>query len=185
MGKNSNLRDRTACVILDAAGEVLSEFGNEANMNQVADTAGVGRATLYRYFPSREALLKAMSQRVVENVGKRLEEANLEEVSFEEAIHRITRAILGLSFPSGALIEEGIGFEPVEAKRLIMDPICKVFEKGAEQGAIRSEFSLELLSQLFIKFLRGGSLLVSKRISNMEDTAFAISSLFLDGVRNK
>ena len=49
--------DRTAAAILDAAAHVLSEHGSGANLADVAAAAGVSRATLYRYYPDRDALL--------------------------------------------------------------------------------------------------------------------------------
>ena len=52
--------DRTAAAILDAAAHVFSEQGTAANLADVAAAAGVSRATLYRYYPNREALLKAL-----------------------------------------------------------------------------------------------------------------------------
>src|SRR2546426_519468 len=52
--------DRTAAAILDAAAHALSEHGSNANMADVAGAAGVSRATLYRYYPDREALLDVL-----------------------------------------------------------------------------------------------------------------------------
>lgn len=46
--------------LLDAAATVLSQKP-AASLNEIAQAAGVGRATLYRYFPSREALLRELT----------------------------------------------------------------------------------------------------------------------------
>ncbi len=43
--------------ILDAAKAVFAEFGAEAQMDDVARSAGVGVGTVYRHFPTKEALL--------------------------------------------------------------------------------------------------------------------------------
>ena len=40
-------------IALDAGLELLAE-GREVTMDQVADRAGIGRATLYRHFATRE-----------------------------------------------------------------------------------------------------------------------------------
>src|SRR4051794_22930942 len=45
--------------ILAAAREVFAEDGLDASMNEVARRAGVGVATLFRRFPTREALIAA------------------------------------------------------------------------------------------------------------------------------
>jgi AcrR family transcriptional regulator len=50
-------------LILDAADEVFSESGVTASLDLVVERAGVGRATLYRNFPSRGALMEALLSR--------------------------------------------------------------------------------------------------------------------------
>ena len=46
--------------LLTAAREVVTEQGAEASLRDVARRAGVGLGTLYRHFPTREALLEAL-----------------------------------------------------------------------------------------------------------------------------
>jgi AcrR family transcriptional regulator len=46
--------------LLAAAGEAFLRHGVDASLNDIARRAGVGPATLYRHFPSREALLEAL-----------------------------------------------------------------------------------------------------------------------------
>ena len=46
--------------MLDAAAEVFHEHGLGAGLEDVARRAGVGVGTVYRRFPSREALLEAL-----------------------------------------------------------------------------------------------------------------------------
>jgi AcrR family transcriptional regulator len=44
-------------LVLEAAREVISEFGTDASMELVASRAGVGVGTVYRRFPNKEALV--------------------------------------------------------------------------------------------------------------------------------
>lgn len=46
--------------LLAIAGDLLSSGGAEASLRDIARTAGVGLGTLYRHFPTREALLEAL-----------------------------------------------------------------------------------------------------------------------------
>ena len=45
--------------VLDVAAHVFARDGADASMNQIAREAGVGAATLFRHFPTREALIEA------------------------------------------------------------------------------------------------------------------------------
>ena len=49
-------RDR----ILAVAGKAFSEVGAHVPLDDIARSAGIGNATLYRHFPSRDVLLKAV-----------------------------------------------------------------------------------------------------------------------------
>jgi AcrR family transcriptional regulator len=46
--------------LLDVARVVVAEQGADASLRDIARRAGVGLGTLYRHFPSREALLEAL-----------------------------------------------------------------------------------------------------------------------------
>ena len=55
--------------VLEAAKAVFSAGGSEASLEAVARQAGVGIGTLYRHFPTREALYEAVYRREVEQLG--------------------------------------------------------------------------------------------------------------------
>ncbi len=62
-------RDR----IVDVAREVFREKGYDAPLDEVARRAGVGAGTLYRHFPTRDALLDAIMQSWVDRVNEATE----------------------------------------------------------------------------------------------------------------
>src|SRR5262249_47317012 len=55
--------------VLEAAKAVFSAGGADASLEAVARRAGVGIGTLYRHFPTREALFEAVYRREVEQLG--------------------------------------------------------------------------------------------------------------------
>src|ERR671934_831261 len=71
------LQERVAAAILEAAARLLATGGEQASMNDVAAAAGVARATLYRYFPSRQVLLDELAQLAVADASAGLAGAGL------------------------------------------------------------------------------------------------------------
>jgi AcrR family transcriptional regulator len=61
--------------LLVAAGQVFEEKGLEASVADVARAAGVGMGTLYRRFPSKDALIEALVSQVLEATIAMAEEA--------------------------------------------------------------------------------------------------------------
>src|SRR5215471_17242424 len=58
-------RDR----ILQVAKEAFTRAGANASLDEIAKQAGVGPGTLYRHFPTREALLEAVYRSEVEKLA--------------------------------------------------------------------------------------------------------------------
>jgi AcrR family transcriptional regulator len=65
-------------------------------MADIAAAAETTRATLYRYFPGRESLIRALEAVANEEAGSRLAEANLDQVPVEEGLARATRALVSV-----------------------------------------------------------------------------------------
>jgi len=57
--------------ILEAARDVFAEEGLEASVADVAQRAGVGTATIFRRFPTKDDLVAAMLERRLESVVAR------------------------------------------------------------------------------------------------------------------
>jgi AcrR family transcriptional regulator len=52
--------------LVDTARAVFAEFGTQAPLDEIARRAGIGNATLYRHFPTRDDLLVAVYAEEVE-----------------------------------------------------------------------------------------------------------------------
>jgi AcrR family transcriptional regulator len=65
-------------LVLEAAKTVFSAGGAEASLEAVARTAGVGIGTLYRHFPTREALFEAVYRREVDHLADLAEQLKRE-----------------------------------------------------------------------------------------------------------
>src|SRR5882724_3525916 len=58
-------RDR----VLEVAKKAFTRSGADASLDDIAKQAGVGAGTLYRHFPSREALIEAVYRSEVEKLA--------------------------------------------------------------------------------------------------------------------
>jgi AcrR family transcriptional regulator len=77
--------------VLEAAKTVFSAGGPDASLEAVAKRAGVGIGTLYRHFPTREALFEAVYRREVEQLGELAEQLKSEAAPVE-ALRRWLRS---------------------------------------------------------------------------------------------
>ena len=77
--------------VLEAAKAVFSAGGPDASLEAVARHAGVGIGTLYRHFPTREALFEAVYRREVEQLAELAEQLKA-AVSPVEALRHWLRA---------------------------------------------------------------------------------------------
>ena len=55
--------------LLEVAGQAFSRFGANTSLDDIATEAGVGPGTLYRHFPTREALLEAVYRSEMEKLA--------------------------------------------------------------------------------------------------------------------
>lgn len=55
--------------ILEVAKEAFTRFGADASLDEIARQAGVGPGTLYRHFPTRDALIEAVYRSEVEKLA--------------------------------------------------------------------------------------------------------------------
>ena len=77
--------------VLEAAKAVFSAGGPDASLEAVARRAGVGIGTLYRHFPTREALFEAVYRREVQQLGE-LAEQLTSEAAPVDALRRWLRS---------------------------------------------------------------------------------------------
>lgn len=150
-------------------------------MSEVASAAGVARGTVYRYFQGREALLDALGRVAVEEAGRGLAAARLDEVAIEEAFARAVRALVLVGDYFVVLARERASVERGEFERRVGGVLRALLERGRALGEIRTDvpvgWLVEALIGVIVSVLGAGS------TAGVEDKVDAITSLFLDGAR--
>jgi TetR/AcrR family transcriptional repressor of mexCD-oprJ operon len=147
-------------------------------MADVAAAVGIARGTLYRYFPTREALLQALEAAANEEAGRRLAEANLDEVPVDEALARASRALVAVGEHFIVLLRERRPPEPGFAA-----PLAALLERGRAGGRIRSDVPVPTLVESLLVLI--GACVRTGRATGMgsEDISSTALRLFLSGAR--
>jgi len=94
-------------VIIDAANEQFKKTGfASANINSIAQAAGVSTKTLYRLFPAKDDLFSAVVERKIELFLTGIDERSLEGLSLREGLERLLIAYgrLTLSLDTIAIV---------------------------------------------------------------------------------
>src|SRR5437868_12377772 len=89
--------------LVAAARGVFAEDGTSAPLEDVAERAGVGIGTLYRHFPTRQALLEAVYASEVEAIAQAA--ADLADLEPWDALTRWLRQYVGFAATKRALTE--------------------------------------------------------------------------------
>jgi TetR/AcrR family transcriptional regulator, mexCD-oprJ operon repressor len=183
MTQGHQVRDHINLAILEAAASVIGDQGESASMTEVAEAAGISRATLYRYFASREDLLRALSAAAIEDARLRLVAADLESVPVPEAVARLARAMVGSAVNSSVILAEPQYIDKSEAELKIGVPIRALLQRGMDDGTLRNDLPLELLGRLWGGLLAGAVHSMNQHNLDMgvEGVSAAVADMFLRG----
>jgi TetR/AcrR family transcriptional repressor of mexCD-oprJ operon len=177
------MQQRVATAILDAAARVLATHGGRASMNDVAAEAGVARATLYRYFPNRQALLDELADVAVADAGARLVAARIDELPVEEAVPRAVRAMVDVGASFVVLVRTQARGDQERFEASIVSPLSALFARAQSAGHLRDDVPSEWLTGFLVDVVMG--VLESARELGRDDTIALVTSLFFDGARRR
>ena len=173
------LQQRIADAIVQAAARTLARGGDRASMNDVATEAGVARATLYRYFPSRQALVEEVGRLAASDAGTRLLSARLGEVSVEEGVTRAVRALVEVGDLFIVLARERVRPDPDVFESSLGATLRGLVERGQRMGSIRHDVPSSWLTESLVGLVV--SVLSVSPSMGREDTIAIATSLFLEG----
>jgi len=112
----------------------------EASMERVAQAAGVGRATVYRHFASREHLVRAIHDRALQDARDAVLQTRPEEGPADEALERVVAAILRVGDRYRLLRQVPPGDTELQARaEEVGVPMIQLIERGQKDGEFRTD----------------------------------------------
>lgn len=128
---------RNRGALLDAAAEVLAA-SPAASLAEVATRAGLGRATLYRHFPSREALLAALRDEALVRAQAALDTLDLDGCDTREGLRRMARALVPLGMRFRILVTESaeVDADFLAARDATLAPLRQLIVRGVQTGEL-------------------------------------------------
>lgn len=188
-------RQQKRRVILDAAAGEIARFGyDRANINTIAERAGIGRGTIYLYFASKDEILDAL----LDTIGSLIDDTVRRCIELDAPWRERLRA-LSQSFV--ALAEQHRDFFRVHVSALhgvnrdIGEPMARwlltstehlavAFQQAMDQGMILP-MPAETLAILVLSALESLALLpdmLQRRSPGYEDRAETLASLLWRGM---
>ncbi len=137
-------RDR----VLQAARSAFGAEGSDVSLDEIARRAGVGAGTVYRHFPTKEALFEAV---VVDRIGELVDEARA--LSDDPDPGRAFSSFVELLAREGALkrdlveafAHDGIHLKLGEAPivRALIGVLAELLRRAQRSGAVRRDISVD------------------------------------------
>lgn len=138
--RSDALRSRDA--ILAGAREVLAEDGF-AGLDVIAERAGVHRATLYRHYPTREALIAALYEAYLDDAEVVMLAANPEAEDLLAEIEALTRRVFEVNLDWRAFAWAPVYTLETQTRRAAMSLMSfRLFEAAHAAGVLRADLTV-------------------------------------------
>jgi AcrR family transcriptional regulator len=144
--------ERNRRLVLDAAVEVFAERGLDAGVAEVARRAGVGSATVFRRFPTKEDLILAVIEERVEEF-RRIAEEGLADPDPWRGLVRLMEAFSQVQARDRGLVEAAatsLTGDPRlhELHHRVLDLLERVVARAHDAGVLRLDVTAEDLPLL-------------------------------------
>jgi AcrR family transcriptional regulator len=155
--------------ILDTTATLVAERGLlSVTMSRIAEQTGIGRATLYKYYPDVEAILLAWHERQVDEHLAQLAELRAEAGNAEERLVVVLEAYALIMHESHGRHDRHLAAflhrdqQVARAQRRLREMIRDLLSEAAESGQLRTDVAPDELATYCLHALTAASSLPSK-----------------------
>ncbi len=140
---------KTEQAIYEAGFTLLSRKPG-ASMSEVAEEAGVGRATLHRYFASRSDLVTALARLAIVELDAAVDSATAGATSHGEALRLSMQAVIPLAHRHMFLMQEEIPDPEIQAAfAKDMQELRQIIDAAKAEGALRLDLPTEWVAHAY------------------------------------
>lgn len=169
-------------LLLQAAAAVFSAGGPDASLEAVAKRAGVGIATLYRHFPTREALFEAVYRHEVDHLSELAEQLLVEAEPVDAVrgwLHANVQVVATKKGMLAALALAAHGSSELYAYSFdrMNKAVGMLLDRAVAAGEIRSDITSENLLRALV-----GMCYTHDR-PGWQATTLHLVDIFVDGLR--
>lgn len=143
--------------LLDAARELIVERGAQVPLEDVARRAGVGIATLYRRFPDREALLRAVVLDALRRTHEAAQAAREDADAFEALATYLRRALelrVSAVMPQVLDLLDPGDAEITEARDASADAVAALVDAAHESGGLPGDVTFLDVGMMLVRIAR-------------------------------
>ena len=175
---------RNRQLLIDAAKAGFSGVGLDVSLEEIARRAGVGIGTLYRHFPTREAVVEAVYRREVEQLAQAVPRL-LQTSPAGEALHKwmhlfvdyiATKRIIAPSLAAAAARKSTLHATSAE---LITSAISTLVKRAIAGGDVRQDIDPSDLLRAMVGVSYGNP------DAGWEASARRLIDILMDGLRRK
>jgi AcrR family transcriptional regulator len=168
--------------VLESAKAVFSAGGPEASLEAVAKRAGVGIGTLYRHFPTREALFEAVYRREVEQLAGLAEQLKGDSAPVEALRRWLRSNVEFVATKKGMSAALALAaHKPSELTAYSFGRLAKavgaLLDRAVASGEIRSDISAEDVLRALI------GMCYMHDQPGWQSTVLRLVDVFVDGLR--
>ena len=168
--------------LLAAAVELFAERGTEGSLEEVAKRAGVGIGTLYRHFPTRDALVEAAYRNEVAQLRAAADEL-LAELPPDAALEAWMRRFVDYGSAKRGMrdalqsIAGGSATLFADTRSQVTEAVAVLLRAGAKAGTLRSDVEPEDVLRAM------GAIWTMPDGDDFPEQAMRVLGLVLDGLR--
>jgi AcrR family transcriptional regulator len=170
--------------LIEAAKAAFAEVGLNVSLEEIARRAGVGIGTLYRHFPTREAVVEAVYRREVEQLAEAAPQL-LETSPAGDALHKwmhlfvdyiATKRLIAPSLGAAAARTSPLYASSAE---LITGAITTLVKRAVASGAVRKDIDPSDLLRAMVGVSYGNP------DAGWQASARRLIDILMDGLRRK